>query len=312
MEVINLLPHFVDCLKRWPQAPSESQVQADFVAPVEKWLAPLLSDFWDFREATLGSAIADLDWPAYRAHALGLDPAHEERRVQTQLAAVEKSLKHKLSGEIILFGAFKLMDGYARFDEGTHRVYLGADESYHQGAYLDVLYSHELTHVGRESQPEVWNGWGYPLKVPHDDLGNQIRVVEHLMSEGFSCVVSELVNPINGREGCEGPWSYCYQTRESYAQIAAQAEQLDVRVHRELTAEMNGEEAHFRTLYDLTTYSAEFAPFAHYAWAFHWVRDLVYRHPSAKGEIDASLWVGKCSKDLVDDAKKFRFAGRLQ
>jgi hypothetical protein len=68
----------------------------------------------------------------------------------------------------------------------------GVDESHGRGAYLDILVSHELT---------------------HDEFGENQPVAEHLFSEGFSCVVSELLNQT------DEPWHYVYQTKESYQHV---------------------------------------------------------------------------------------------
>src|SRR6201999_3644761 len=111
----------------------------------------------------------------------------------------------KLEGEAILMGAFTAMDGYARFDRGTHRVFLGVDESHGRGRYLDVLIAHELTHVGRESRPEVGAGFGLNPRRTQAEVTESQPVVEHLMGEGFSCAVSELVVP------GEPAWVYAYQ-----------------------------------------------------------------------------------------------------
>src|SRR5262249_47291116 len=133
--------------------------------------------------------LSELDWSVYRKSALKLDPEREEARGKKHLRDVEKTFGFDLRGAIVLFGAFTAMEGYARFDQGEHRVFLGIDDfseagpRHGSGTYLDILEVHELTHVARESRPSVWEGWGLSPKMTHDEFSENQPVIEHVFGE---------------------------------------------------------------------------------------------------------------------------------
>ncbi|MBC7692083.1 MAG: hypothetical protein H7222_09955, partial [Methylotenera sp.] len=286
MKIHNTLPIFVDCLKRWKELPTADQFEREFASQ----LAPVVGDFFeDFH-----SALEDLNWEDYRGEAMHIDPVREEARVRSRLAQLEELFGFKLEGEIFLLGAFTTMDGFARFDRGRHRVYLGMDESHGRGQYLDVLITHELTHVARETRPEIWHALGLDPKMPREVYLEAMSAIEHLFSEGFSCVISELLVPD------EKPWGYVYQTEDSLKQVLQHGPAIDRYIHRELKRRDGGDYGNF---YDVDSYGPELPDYTHYVWAWQWVKHLLRERAGG----DPRRLVVIPSASLLQDALKFRF-----
>jgi len=294
MQIHNKLKLLLECLERWETLPSREEFEKSYLNPLLPLLRPMLEDFTGRFRYSLYDALESLNWEQYRKEALLLSADTEEKRIKQHLAAVEKLFQFELQGEIVLFGAFTFMDGYARFDRGTHRVYLGVDESHNRGAYLDVLHTHELTHVAREAMACVWSGWGLDPKMDHDAFVENQPVAEHLFNEGFSCVVSEILTP------GEPPWAYAYQTEDSLAQIIEHAPAIDKVVHAEL--KKTQEKANYGRLYNVSAYIPEMPRYAHYVWAWQWVKQLLKEVAGG----DPKKLVGACSKDFVDHALRFK------
>ena len=292
MKIINLLPILLDALKKWENPPTAKEFQADYFKHAQMWVQPMLDDFSSRFGGDLFDVLEGLNWTEYRAEALCLRPEREEKRIAAHIKAVESLLGVKLQGEVILFGAFTAMDGYARFEKGAHRVFLGVDESHGRGAYLDVLETHELTHVAREAIECVWTGFGLDPKMTHDEFAASMPVIEHLMSEGYSCVVSEILNPK------EDPWNYVYQTQDTLTQILEHGPAIDKVVH----AELRRKTGRYGRLYDTTRYIPEIPRYGHYVWAWQWVKHLLKTR--AGGDVKKLLSV--CAKDLIDDALAFK------
>lgn len=293
LTIHNHLPLLLECLGRWKTRPGQLAFVSEYYEP----LAALVGVVFDDRGVSFHSALRAVDWEPYRRDALLLDPAAEEARLRRAIAGVEALLGVPLAGDAVLFGAFCLMDGYARFEKGEHTVYLGVDESHLQGRYLDVLEAHELTHVVRETRPSTWAGWGLDPKMTHDEFTEHLPVVEHLMNEGFACVASELVVP------GESPWRYCYQTEESLQAVLAAAPKVDEVVR----AELRHPDGDYGRLYAPWRYGPNMPSFTHYVWAWQWVKHLL--HDVYAG--DARRLVDTCSKELVEDALTFRMPTRL-
>ncbi len=277
MKVHNHLPLLIECLSRWKTRPSEEQFIREYALPLQSTMGGFFDDFYE--------VLLDLDWSSYRTHALTLDPAYEESRFTENLNQVEALFDFKLPGEVFLMGTFQHMDGFARFDQGTHKVYLGLDEDHLNGRYLDILTVHELTHVARETRPEVWQGYGLNPKMKRSDYLDSQTVIEHLMGEGFSCAVSEILVP--GEE----QWKYTYQSRESLEQVMNHAHHFD----RVIKSELRSNDGDYGNLYGLEPL------YAHYVWAWRWVKQLIREH----GDGDPRKLVGLCSKDLIDHALQF-------
>lgn len=297
MKIHNWLPHFLKAMRRWDKRPDESEFTA-FVAPMWQQLEPMLSDWGATGPDVLYEVACGLNWDAYREEALTLDADKEEARVRHIIKGVEDLLGLSLSGEVVLFGAFTAMDGYARFERGKHCVYLGVDESHGRGAYLDILIAHELAHVAREPLPEIWAGFGLAPDMTHDQFVENLPVIEHLMGEGFSCVVSELLIPD------EQPWHYAYQTEDSFKQVLVHGPAVDREIHRELK-NPNG---YYGSLYDTSRYRGRMPQYAHYVWAWLWARHALKTHAAG----DPRRLLNMCSKDLYADALSFRLPKALE
>jgi hypothetical protein len=284
MRVINTLPLLLDCLTRWEALPSEYEFEMQYA----KGMAANTGGFFEGYYPEL----LDLEWKTYRDRVLKMDPVAEEERVHKHLASIENLFGFELEGEILLMGSFGGIDGFARFDRGKHRVFLGIDENFDNGRYIDILTTHELTHVARESRPEVWAGWGLDPEMERSIFLESMPLVEHIMNEGFSCVVSELLNPE------EEPWLYVYQTRESLDYILKNGPALD-RVLHEKIADPN---ADYSSLYNGAIYHPRQPSYAHYVWAWRWVRDLLKNQAGG----DPRQLVARCSKDFIADALRFK------
>lgn len=296
MKVHNFLPHLLEALKSWREPPAEKEFAA-FLAPMESLLRPMLNDFGSRYHHGLYAVLQGLNWEAYRTEALLLDPEREERRVRTHIKNVEQLLGLELKGELVLFGAFTAMDGYARFDHGSHVVYLGADESHGRGAYLDILITHELAHVAREPLPEVWAGFGLTPDISHDQFTNLLPVIEHLMGEGFSCVVSELLVP------SDEPWHYAYQTEDSLARVLQHGPAIDKVVH----AEIKKRHGDYGKLYNTSRYVPPIPMYGHYVWAWLWAKHVLR---DLAGGVPKKM-LHMCSKELIDDALRFKLPRAL-
>jgi hypothetical protein len=290
MKIHNALPLLLECLCRWQTLPSREEFDRLYLGPLLPLLEPMLGDFVGIRGEGFYEFISKIAWSEYRSRTLTLDPLFEEMRVKREIQAVENLLKVKLKGEVVLFGAFTMMDGYARFDQGKHRVFLGVDEEHGGGPYLDVLISHELTHVARESQAPVWTGHGLDPKMNHDQFVVNMPVIEHLASEGFSCAVSEILHP-----GLPA-WSYAYQTQDSLQKIGEYSVSIDSFIHKEL----RDPKGHYYHLYG-SDHLVTLPRYSHYVWAWQWMRHVIenFGHGSAQAVLSA------CSKDWLADAFEY-------
>ncbi len=283
MKIHNGLPILLKCLEKWDKIPSEHE----FITQYSEPMIPIAGDFFE----DFYPVLQELDWKAYRSNTLKMDSAKEETRLKKNISLVEDLFGFNLEGEIMLLGTFETMDGYARFDRGTHRVFMGIDESFADGKYIDVLTTHELTHVARESRPEVWEGFGLNPKMAQHEFTNLQPVIEHLMGEGFSCAISEIL--VRDQE----PWTYVYQDRESLAHIMNHASAVDRTIHKEL----NHADGDYGRLYNSKSYSPPMPTFTHYVWAWKWVKHILKNHCNS----DPRQLVALCSKNLMLDALKF-------
>ena len=290
MIIHNLLTPFLDSLRRWQKPPKLEEFVEGYFRHVQPWVENsfFVEDARDFH-----SAIEDLNWDLYRVEALALDPAKEEARLKKNIQGVEALFGFELQGEAILFSALAMMDGYARFDRGTHRVFLGVDESHGRGAYLDILITHELTHVARESRPSVWEGWGINPLMTHDEFGESQPVIEHVFGEGFSCAVSELLVP------GEDHWHYAYQTQDTLAQALEHGPAIDRRIKQEI--KMPHATSDYTRLYNPAQYGARVPPYAQYVWGWQWAKQLLRE----RAGMDPAKLVWVCSRELVESAMSF-------
>lgn len=116
--------------------------------------------------------------------------------VEEVVGKVEGVLGQKLVGEIKLTPSLMRFDGFARYDQGSHTVLFGVDHPDADEEYLRVLMAHELSHVYRDHQPDVWGFLGKPLKnVSRQEYLDNISAEEHLVSEGLATLFSQVVYP---------------------------------------------------------------------------------------------------------------------
>lgn len=280
MIVHNHIHLLIECLTRWKTCPTEKQFMDEYAIPLRKTVGDFFDDFH--------GVLTDLDWNTYREHALTLDSVFEESRFNENLKLVEDLFGFKLGGEVFLLGTFQTMDGFARFNQGEHRVYLGLDESHLNGRYLDILTTHELTHVARESRPEVWEGYQLNPKMQRSEYLENQSVIEHIMGEGFSCAISQLLIP--GEE----TWKYTYQTAESLMRVMKNARSLDRIIKKEIL----NPDGDYGSFYGIDPV------FSHYVWGAQWVKELLRDHADG----DPRRLVSRCSKDFIQDALNFSLA----
>jgi hypothetical protein len=284
MKVINTLPILKSCLERWMDSPTEAQFMNEYAVPMRAHAGDFFMN-WGVPFDTQS------EWKRYRDEALHLNPEDEEKRVHRWLQEIQRLFGFDLHGEILLCGTFEAMDGFARFERGTHKVYLGVDESHRLGSYLDVLETHELTHVARESRPEVWSGWGLNPKMERSVYLESMPDIEHLFSEGLSCAISEILVP--GQD----PWKYCYQNEETFRYVLEHSKAVD----REIRKELSSPQGDWSRWYNGSRYRPEMPDYAHYVWAWIWVRTLL--RESAGN--DPKKIVAQCSKDFLEHALNY-------
>jgi hypothetical protein len=109
---------------------------------------------------------------------------------------IEESFKAGLTGDLRLSPSMMRFDGYARYDLGNHNVWFGVDHPDADLDYLHVLLAHELSHVYRDHQPEVWKHLGKPLEeITREEYLENTTAEEHLASEGLATLNSQIVYP---------------------------------------------------------------------------------------------------------------------
>lgn len=296
MLVHNALPHLLECVERWERFPAPAEF-AGYIDPIAPLIGPMLADFRGYRGSDLYPlAHAELSepaaWASYRARVRKLSPEREEARLRAQIRGVEQCLGIRLEGEAALFGAFTLMDGYARFDSGSHRVFLGVDDEFESESSLDILVTHELAHVARESRASVWEPWGLPPRMTREEFVAGYPTLEHLFNEGFACVVSEAIHPTPN-----APWRHVYQSAESWRSLS-QAGRL-AAIDRKVHAVLRDPARHHQEFYDVSSYGdVELPMFAHYVWAWAWAKSLSDR--------PLTEVVGRASRDRLESALAFR------
>ncbi len=131
-------------------------------------------------------------------------PPHAQNSAQPYLQIVSALVKKvesvlgvsALPGELHLIPSCKAFDGFARYDRGHHTVLLGIDFPDASLDYLKALTAHELSHVYRDHQPEVWGFLGKPLReVTRDEYLESSTAHEHLVSEGLATLFSQKLFP---------------------------------------------------------------------------------------------------------------------
>ncbi len=284
MKIHNTLPLLKEQLERWKSIPKESEFIQHYAKPMQKYVGDYFDDFYQ--------VLGNLNWKEYRESTLECNDEKWEERLKKHIRDVEKLFNQKLTGEAVLFGSFHTIDGFARFDQGNHKLYLGIDESHNDGNYLDILMVHELTHVVREGKDSVWKGWNLNPKMSREEFLNKQPVIEHLFGEGFSCVISELLVP------GEQPRKYCYQSAESYKHVLSYGKEVSERIHREIKKFENGD---YGSLYNGSTYQPRMQQFTQYVWAFHWIKKLM----SDVAKNNPNEIVDVCSKQFVEHALDF-------
>lgn len=273
MRIHNELGRFLKCVESWPERPESHLVEEAYGKPLAKLLAPMFEDFSGYRGQTyqISNPIADIEnWSEYRNKILTMNVAQVEKRFRLTLQKVEDFFGKELSGDVLLWGSFHSMDGYARFHEGKHFVYLGLDEIFSEPEYaMEVLMAHELTHVVREGTHKVWQEYGLNPLMTHDEFRDSQPTLEHLFGEGFSCAVSKFLNP-------EAPdHRIVYQSVDSMKTVYKAAQFIDQGIHQTI----EDANARYWVLYNSDTYPKskeypEVPRFSHYAWAWKWIESL--------------------------------------
>jgi uncharacterized protein YjaZ len=109
---------------------------------------------------------------------------------------VESIFQRQLEGEVRLSPSLMRFDGFARYDSGAHTVWFGIDHPDADEGYLKALMAHELSHVYRDHQPQVWGFLGKPLEaISRQEYLDNMSAQEHLVSEGLATLFSQLVYP---------------------------------------------------------------------------------------------------------------------
>lgn len=283
MRVLNLLGLFKECMQAWDTPPPSAEIHRRYT----RTLRGHTGEDWDWLAGEAHGL--EIPWTTYRARILAMDPEGQERRVRQLAAQLQERLGVPITADVVLFSSFCSLDGFARYEKGAHRVYLGMDENLEDPEYLDILTVHELTHAARETQPKVWEGWGLPPKMEREHYLNSMPTLEHLFGEGYSCALSELLIP-----GLPAH-RYVYLEEAEETLVRANRGAVNLAVNRELRL---GDQGDFGKLYNPRTYSPPLPTMTHYWWAHHWVREVA-KHFAAG---DVTKLVGQCSKDFEEHA----------
>lgn len=116
--------------------------------------------------------------------------------VESLVKQVEAVFQMDLPGELVLIPSMGDIDGFARYDHGSHTVMLGIDFPGASLQYLRALTAHELSHVYRDHAPDVWGFLGKPLsEVSREEYLEAMTGREHLVSEGLATLTSQAVFP---------------------------------------------------------------------------------------------------------------------
>lgn len=114
---------------------------------------------------------------------------------------VSKTLGRALIGQVNFSPSFMTFDGFARYDRAHHTVWIGVDHPDADEKYLMALLAHELSHVFRDHQPEVWRevlekiGREKLEDFTRKDYLESVSAEEHLVSEGLATLFSQLIYP---------------------------------------------------------------------------------------------------------------------
>jgi hypothetical protein len=292
MKIINHLPQLRVAMEKWVNPPDPERLMQDYLAPTSPHLDLIFGKDAHGVSADLNHPDFASRWTEYRSRLLTLDPESEEIRTRRWISKTEELFGVPLRGELQLFGAFEYMDGYARYESGQHRVFMGVDESFDRDPYLDVLMTHEFGHVAREGQPEVWHGFGLSPLMTNPEFTDQQPVIEHLFGEGLSCWASEQLVP-----SLESHW-YCYQTQESMERIFDRKDALNEVIHTFLSDPA----ADYSSLYQTRIYGSGMPSYAHYYWAWRWAREVVREF--GRGQVQKILKTS--SKEWLEHALDFR------
>lgn len=118
------------------------------------------------------------------------------KEVKKLVSLIEKKFQTTLPGELVLTPSMGDVDGFARFDQGSHSVMLGIDFPDASLDYLRALTAHELSHVYRDHSPDVWGFLGKPIQeVSREEYLSATTAREHLVSEGLATLASQEIFP---------------------------------------------------------------------------------------------------------------------
>jgi hypothetical protein len=169
-------------------------LETHYVQPSRTLLAPLLQD-WEHWAGSLAGTLGTLELGRAREAIATAERRGDPGRAEATLAAVERKFGRKLEGELVLMAGFGRADGYARFEHGTHCVYIGLDYPEPADHYLDLIIAHELGHVVREGDPRTWAALGLPASMAHETFQESCPFEEHMIGEGLSTALSNAIYP---------------------------------------------------------------------------------------------------------------------
>jgi hypothetical protein len=214
MRIHDLMPSYASFLDRaaaegirakaGPDAPAgrgealQRLLESYYIEPNRQLLGQLLRD-WDHRARPLTDRLAGLDLDQARQAVATAKRRGYPGRAEITLGAVERKFSRRLQGELVLMAGFGQADGYARFEHGTHCVYIGVDYPEPADHYLDLIIAHELGHVVREGDPHTWAALGLPAVMDHTEFQERCPFEEHMIGEGLSTALSNAVYPGHAR-----------------------------------------------------------------------------------------------------------------
>ncbi len=113
----------------------------------------------------------------------------------------------------------------------------------------------------------------------------------HATDQHASSLVSELLVPE------EPKWAYAYQSKDSLQAVLQHGPLIDEAIHHEL----RNTDGDFGKFYSVGGHIPAIQDYAHYVWAWQWVKSLWEEH-----DRDARRLVGLCSRGLVEHALRFK------
>ncbi|PIR73164.1 MAG: hypothetical protein COU40_03875 [Candidatus Moranbacteria bacterium CG10_big_fil_rev_8_21_14_0_10_35_21] len=230
IKIHNLIPDFIRFIEALEKGEDfDYAFKKYYFSPNQKVLKPFYGDvkkiekgFSDFeKEFNLKKAKQRLEKIKERGC-----PEQAEKIIKK----AEKFYQKKLTGEMVLFFSFSFVDGYTRFNKGKNTIYIGMDLPETEEDYYNILISHELNHLTRDSQEKILKSFGASKKLSHKAYLKKMTFAEHLVNEGLASYFSSRMFP--NRK----PWQYVYYSKRQYDWCQKNQLKIEKKIKQSLRA----------------------------------------------------------------------------